>query len=137
MLVLIAATLWAFATMLVRKIMHAEPTINQMIFTNGGFALLCGATMPWWWQQPGLLELGLMIGLGLISGTGQYLLYESFRHAQASVIAPTEYTALVWSVILGYLIWHDLPTHTGIIGAVMIVASSLIVMLGERKKATG
>ncbi|MDY0872942.1 DMT family transporter [Dongia rigui] len=137
LLVLVAATLWAFATMLVRKIMHAEPTINQMIFTNGGFVLLCGVTMPWWWHQPGLLEFSLMIGLGLISGTGQYLLYESFRHAPASVIAPTEYTALVWSVILGYLVWQDLPTHTGIIGAAMIVASSLIVMLGERKKGAG
>ena len=77
LLVLAAATLWAFATMLVRKIMHAEPTINQMIFTNGGFALLCGATMPWLWHQPDFLELGLMVGLGVLSGTGQYLLYES------------------------------------------------------------
>ncbi|WP_374384534.1 DMT family transporter [Dongia sp.] len=133
LLVLVAATFWAFATMLVRKIMHAEPTINQMIFTNGGFTLLCGAFMPFLWHTPSLFDLGLMVGLGLLSGAGQYLLYESFRHAPASVIAPTEYTALASSVVLGYLVWHDLPTHTGIIGAVMIVASSLIVMWGERK----
>ena len=50
------------------------------------------------------------------------------------MIAPTEYTALVWSVILGYLIWQDLPTHTGIVGAAMIVVSSVIVMWSERKK---
>jgi S-adenosylmethionine uptake transporter len=53
------------------------------------------------------------------------------------VIAPTEYTALVWAVILGYLIWHDLPSHTGIIGAVLIVASSVIVMMGDRKAKAG
>jgi drug/metabolite transporter (DMT)-like permease len=135
LLVLVAATFWAIATILVRKIMHAEPTINQMIFTNGAFALFCGALMPWLWQQPSTFELALMVGLGLLSGTGQYLLYESFRHAPASVIAPTEYTALVWAVILGYLIWQDLPTQTGIVGAVLIVASSLIVMVGERKRA--
>ncbi|WP_374654780.1 DMT family transporter [Dongia sp.] len=137
LLVLVAATFWAFATILVRKIMHVEPTINQMIFTNGGFALLCGAAMPWLWHSPDLFDLGLMVGLGLLSGSGQYLLYESFRHAPASVIAPTEYTALVWSVILGYLVWRDLPTHTGIVGAVLIVASSAIVMLGERNKVAG
>lgn len=133
LLVLVAASFWALATILVRKIMHAEATINQMIFTNGAFALFCGATMPFLWQTPDLFSGCLMVALGLLSGSGQYLLYESFRHAPASVIAPTEYTALVWAVILGYLIWHDLPTHTGIIGGVLIVLSSVIVMLGERK----
>lgn len=133
LLVLVAASLWAFATILVRKIMHVEPTINQMLFTNGLFALICVFTLPWTWQQPHLFEFLLMVGLGCASGLGQFLLYESFRHAPASVIAPTEYSALVWAVILGYLIWHDLPTLTGIIGAVLIVLASVIVMMAERK----
>ena len=132
LLVLVAASFWAFATILVRKIMDVEPTINQMLFTNGLFVLVCGVTLPWMWQ-PHLFDLLLMIGLGCASGAGQYLLYESFRHAPASAIAPTEYTALVWSVILGYLIWQDLPTIPGVIGAVLIVGASLIVMLGDRK----
>jgi S-adenosylmethionine uptake transporter len=137
LLVLVAASFWAFATILVRKIMHVEPTINQMLFTNGLFAIISAATLPWLWQTPSLFDGMLMVGLGLASGLGQYLLYESFRHAPASVIAPTEYTALVWAVILGYLIWQDLPTLTGLIGAALIVAASVIVMLGERKaKAT-
>nr|WP_298690849.1 DMT family transporter [uncultured Dongia sp.] len=137
LLVLVAASFWAFATILVRKIMDVEPTINQMLFTNGLFVVVCAVTLPWMWQQPDLFDLLLMVGLGCASGAGQYLLYESFRHAPASAIAPTEYTALVWSVILGYLIWQDLPTIPGIIGAVLIVGASLIVMLGDRKtKAT-
>jgi drug/metabolite transporter (DMT)-like permease len=49
------------------------------------------------------------------------------------VIAPTEYTSLIWAVILGYLIWHDLPSTFGLVGAVLIVLSSVIVMVGERK----
>lgn len=133
LLVLVAAALWAFATIMVRKIMHVEPTINQMLFTNGLFALVCVFTLPWTWQQPHMLDLVLMVVLGCASGLAQFLLYESFRHAPASVIAPTEYSALVWAVILGYLIWQDLPTVTGIVGAVLIVLASVIVMMTERK----
>lgn len=133
LLVLVAALLWALATIMVRKIMHVEPTINQMLFTNGLFAFICVFTLPWTWQQPPLFDFMLMLGLGCASGIAQFMLYESFRRAPASVIAPTEYTALVWAVILGYLIWHDLPTVPGIIGAALIVLASVIVMVAERK----
>lgn len=135
LLVLLAALFWGLATILVRKIMHAERTVSQMIFTNGAFVVLCGSTMPWLWQTPGTFDACLMLGLGVLSGSAQYLLYEGFHHAPASVIAPTEYTALVWAVILGYLIWHDLPTASGVAGAVLIVLASVIVMVAERRKA--
>jgi S-adenosylmethionine uptake transporter len=137
LLVLLAAMLWGFSSIMVRQIMHAEPTINQMIFGNSLFALVCAFTLPWTWQQPNLFDFGLMLAFGCGSGIGQYLIYESFRRAPASVLAPTEYTALVWAVILGYLIWHDLPTVPGIIGACLIVLASIIVMVGERRKKVG
>ena len=74
LLVLVAASFWAFATILVRKIMDVEPTINQMLFTNGLFVVVCAVTLPWMWQQPDLFDLLLMVGLGCASGAGQYLL---------------------------------------------------------------
>ena len=42
-------------------------------------------------------------------GFGQFLLFESFRYAPASAIAPIEYTALVWAFLLGFLVWSEVP----------------------------
>lgn len=135
LLVLVAALLWGSAVILMRKSMHNESSQVQMLFSNGLFVLVCGATLYWTWSPTDWFDLGLMVTLGVGSGIGQYMLYESFRRAPASVIAPTEYTALVWAVILGYIVWQDLPTLSGIIGALLIVLASVIVLVSERKKA--
>lgn len=135
LLVLMAAILWGGAVILMRKSMHNESSLTQMLFSNGLFVLVCGAMLPWTWTPSDAFALFLMVALGIGSGIGQYMLYESFRRAPASVIAPTEYTALVWAVILGYIVWQDLPTIPGVIGAILIVLASVIVLVAERKKA--
>ena len=76
-----------------------------------------------------------MIGLGVVSAGGQYLLYESFRHAEASTLAPMEYSGLVWAFLYGYMIWAEVPTWNVVAGAVLIVASSLTLIWWERRVA--
>lgn len=83
------------------------------------------ATLPWLWQTPSLFDASLMIGLGLASGLGQYLLYESFRRRRAR---SSGYCAhgihrprLGGDPRLSDLL--DPPTHTGIVGAVLIVVA--------------
>ncbi|MBL8708346.1 MAG: DMT family transporter [Rhodospirillaceae bacterium] len=134
LLVLMAAVLWGGAVILMRRSMHNESSLTQMLFSNGLFVIVCGATLPWTWVAADWFHLFLMVTLGIGSGIGQFMLYESFRRAPASVIAPTEYTALVWAVILGYVVWQDLPTLPGVIGAGLIALAAVIVMVAERKK---
>lgn len=133
-LVLIAATLWAWSNILVRQIMAHETTGNQMLFTNASFAVITAATMPWLWSPPDALGWSLMIGLGLLSGVGQYLLFEGFRLAPASAIAPCEYTSLVWAFLLGYAIWGDVPATTVFLGAGLIMLGSLVLVLTEHRR---
>ncbi|MNE83268.1 hypothetical protein D3C80_1800690 [compost metagenome] len=75
----------------------------------------------------------LMIGLGLVATIGQYLLYEGFRHAPASALAPVEYTGLVWAFFYGYAIWSEIPASNVFVGAVIIVVSSLVLVAWERR----
>lgn len=133
-LVLIAATLWAWSNILVRQIMAYETTGNQMLFTNASFAVITAVAMPWLWSPPDALGWSLMIGLGLLSGVGQYLLFEGFRLAPASAIAPCEYTSLVWAFLLGYVIWNDVPAATVFLGAGLIVLGSLVLVLTEHRR---
>ena len=60
------------------------------------------------------------------------MLFEGMKRAAASVIAPFEYTSLVWSFVFGYLIWGDIPRMEVFVGAALIVVAGLIIIGGER-----
>lgn len=132
---LLAALCWALSTILVRLISRSETTSAQMLVSNALFALACAVTLPWTWKSPDLFSLSLMLGLGAAGGVGQFLLYEGFRYAPASTVAPVEYTGFVWAFALGYLIWADIPQLNVVAGAVLIVLGSLGLVLFERRSA--
>ncbi len=131
LLVLMAALLWAYSNILVRQISRTETTIMQMLFSNGAFVVACALALPWAWTTPGSTAILLMTGVGLAGAAGQYLLFEGFRLAAASLVAPFEYTSLVWAFALSYLVWGDIPRHGVFLGAGLIALSGLLVVLGE------
>jgi drug/metabolite transporter (DMT)-like permease len=130
-LVFLAAGFWAYTNILVRQISRMETTLTQMLFSNAAFMAVCGLTLPWLWVHASAGELGLMLALGLIGAGGQYLLFEGFRLAAASLIAPFEYTSLAWAFCLSYLVWGDIPKLQVFLGAGLIIASGLLVAFGE------
>jgi drug/metabolite transporter (DMT)-like permease len=130
-LVLMAALLWAYSNILVRQISRSETTIMQMLFSNSAFVVACGLALPWAWTTPSWTAVLLMTGVGLAGAAGQYLLFEGFRLAAASLVAPFEYTSLVWAFALSYLVWGDVPQHGVFLGAALIAASGILVVLGE------
>ncbi len=132
---LAAAGCWAMSTILVRWIGRSDSTSTQMLASNGLFVLACLPSLLWFWKTPDAFGLALMLGLGLTSGIGQYMLFEGFRYAPASVVAPFEYTGLVWAFIYGYAIWGDVPHWQVFAGAALIAASSLGLIWSERRRA--
>ena len=133
LLVLIAAALWAYALILVRRIAREEGTLLQMLYGNGFFLLATGGMMPFLWQPPTPGELGLALGVGLFGAGGQFALFEALRRAPASVLATFEYTALLWAFLLGFLLWGDVPRAAVFWGAALIVLSGLLVIVTERR----
>ena len=132
---LLAACCWGLSVVLVRLISRSESTANQMLISNALFALACAVVLPWLWRTPDWTALALMLGLGVAGGLGQFFLYEGFRLAPASVVAPIEYTGLVWAFLYGDLIWADVPRLNVFIGAGLIVASSLLLIWFEARRS--
>lgn len=130
-LVLVAACLWAWANILMRQISASESTEVQMLFTGLAFVLASLPALPWIWVTPDPFTLGLMVGIGALAAIGQYLMYESVRHAPASAVAPTSYTSLGWAFLWGWVIWGDVPANTVIAGAALILLGSLIIVVSE------
>ncbi|PSJ61253.1 DMT family transporter [Pseudaminobacter soli (ex Li et al. 2025)] len=131
-MVLAAACLWALAIVLMRKIALHESTMVQIVLNNAFFLVIAGVPLIFVWQTPMLYEWLLLIGLGAVGGLGQFALFEGMKRAPVSVIAPFEYTSLIWAFIFGYAIWGDVPRHEVFMGATLIFLAGVVIILGER-----
>jgi drug/metabolite transporter (DMT)-like permease len=132
-LVLIAAALWGYGVILMRRIARRETSLLQMLYTNGTFLIGTGVACAFTWQTPTWSEAGLLLAIGAIGGLAQFALFEGCRHAPASVMATVEYTALIWAFILGYVIWGDVPVPAVFIGAGLILLAGMLLVLAERR----
>lgn len=124
-LTIIAAFSWAWTNILIRMISRTETTLSLMVASNALFVVACGIVLPFVWVTPDLFHLGLMIMLGFVGALGQYFLFEGYRLAPASAVAPFEYITLVWAFGWGFLIWHDWPPFAVFVGAGVILVSGL------------
>lgn len=131
-LVLAAAGLWGLSIVLLSKLASQERTTVQLVLNNGFFLVIAGLPLFWTWQTPSWQELLLLLAVGAFGGLGQYFLFEGMKRAPISIIAPFEYTALVWAFALGFLIWGDVPRSEVFIGAAVIIFAGLVIVASER-----
>ncbi|SME98578.1 EamA domain-containing membrane protein RarD [Xaviernesmea oryzae] len=131
-LALQAACLWAFSTVLLRRTALHETSLVQMTITNFFFILLTAGMLIVEWKHVDFATTAMLFGVGLLGGLAQYSFFEGMRRAPVSVLAPFEYTALVWAFVLGYLIWGDVPAANVTLGAVLIGGAGLLIIFGER-----
>jgi drug/metabolite transporter (DMT)-like permease len=132
-LVLVSATLWGFGVILTRRIARQERSLVQMLANNCFFLIVTGAGTAFYWHLPTGEEMLLLLQVAALGGIGQFCLFESARHAPASLAAPLEYTALIWAFVLGFLVWGDIPRPAVFIGAALIVAAGLLLVFAERR----
>lgn len=126
-----AAVFSAFAMMQVRKLVQTERTETIVIYFFMCASLLSLLTIPLGWVKPTPEQAVLLIGAGFAGGVGQLLLTSCYRYADMSVIAPFEYVSLILTIIIGLVVFAEVPTITMIAGALIIVASGIAVILRE------
>lgn len=90
------------------------------------------AAAVWEPVRPG--DVGLFVAIAVCGSLGLALIGQAFRMAPAAIVAPFDYTALIWATGLGWIIWGDVPTAWTLGGAGIIVASGVIIILRERRQ---
>ena len=125
------AVLSAFAMMQVRKLTRTERTEAIVVYFFISASILSLATIPFGWAMPTPEQAALLIGAGFFGGIGQLLLTSCYRYADMSVIAPFEYVSLLLTLVIGFLVFGDVPTLAMVMGAIIIVASGIAVILRE------
>lgn len=85
------------------------------------------------WLPIARADLPLLLALAITGFCGQLAITEAFRHGQASIVAPFEYSALAWGLGLDWLIWHTLPGAHTWLGAAIVVGSGIYLVRRERR----
>ncbi|WP_192181280.1 DMT family transporter [Mesorhizobium amorphae] len=131
LLVLAAALLWGIAVVLLRKTAMQERTMIQLILNNFYFLVFSAVPALILWQTPDGAQLLLLISVGALGGVAQFLLFEGMKRAPVSIVAPFEYTSLVWAFALGLAIWGDVPRREVFLGAALIIGAGLLIVGNE------
>lgn len=123
----------AFASIEVRLLTKTEPT-GAIVFY---FMLLTSAlgliTLAFGWRMPDLTDAAMLVAIGILGGLGQMLLVQAYRYGDASLIAPFEYSTMIWAVLIGWFIFGEWPVNTILIGAAIVIASGIYVILREQQ----
>lgn len=126
-----AAFLYALFMVSARWIGPGEGLWTMMLYV-ALFPMIYAAPLALWvWAPVQAEDVWLFVAIAIFGSLGITLIGQAFRLAPAAVVAPFDYTALVWATALGWLIWGDLLDFWTIIGALIIVASGIIIVLRE------
>lgn len=129
-----AALSYAIAMLIGRK-QTKYLTTSAILFWPSLIAVgVTSMMMPAQWQTPSLPDFGLFIFMGVIGTAGMMLITQGYRFAPAAVIAPFDYSVLLWGVIFGWVIWRDVPGPNVWIGSAILIASGLYILHRETRK---
>ena len=131
--VLMGAVLAALAQVFVRKLVATESTAAIVFWFTITSSVMALFTLPWGWVVPPWQVALMLVMAGLLGGIGQILLTSSYRFADASLVAPFDYTSMILALLIGYFIFDEVPTGTMLVGAGIVIAAGVLIIWRERK----
>lgn len=131
LLIVGSAFFFSLAMILTRKMTRTETTVSLFTYTTIGAALISAPFLGLAWQTPTVDHMLGFVVLGIIGSAAALLIIVAYKNAPASVVAPFEYTALIWASIIGWVVWSEQPGIAVWTGASIIILSSLYVAKRE------
>ncbi len=129
-----AAVLWALGQLLTRSVQGDDPW-TTLLYTAVVGGVLLTAAAPFFWTAPSAANWAWFVVIGVMGGISHALIINAFARASASVLAPFNYTLLVWAVLYGWILFGDLPGVRVGVGAAVIIAAGLYVAYRERRRS--
>jgi len=130
---LAGAALMAFATIHIRHLVRTETTLSIVFWFTMTCTLTGLLTAPFGWAWPDGTTFWLMVAAGVLGGTAQILLTESYVHADASTLAPFDYSQMLYGLLIGWLVFAEAPSLQVLFGAAIVVGAGLYIIRRERR----
>ena len=129
----------SYVAITIRQLSTTEPVWLISFYFSLSITLLSFLTIPKGWVMPSLNHLILLSFIGIFGGVANLWLSQSYKYSEVSLVTPLKYLALVFAIIFGYFIWGEVPTVKTIIGAFLVIISTLIIFRREiyNKKIIG
>lgn len=132
-LVLISAFCYALSMVLVRRFSGREPTHNVYFYGAVGSFVVGGFMSVPVWVAPDATDWGLLLLVGFWGAIGAYAVIRAYRLGEASMLAPIEYTALIWSIVFDLILFQLAPVPAVLIGAAIVIGANLYVAHREHQ----
>lgn len=129
---LLSAVFAALAHVFVRKLVQSESTTSVAFWFSISAAVLSLLSLPWGWVWPSQANFTLLVLAGLLGGAGQICLTTSYRLADASMLAPFDYASMLIAILVGYFVFAEVPSLQMLIGAAILIAAGVGIILRER-----
>jgi drug/metabolite transporter (DMT)-like permease len=133
LLALVAAVTYALAVVTLRLLARTDTTESMVFWFTALLSLGAGLLSIPGWVPLAASHWPLLVGIGLTGALGQHFITEAFRHAPAAVVAPFEYTALLWGVLLDLVVWHVLPGAVTLLGGGIVIGAGLYLLRREAR----
>lgn len=130
---LASAALAGLAQVFVRSMAQTESTAAIAFYFMATAAALSLLTLPFGWVVPTLRDGSLLVCAGIVGGFGQILQTSAFRQAEAGIIAPFTYAAMIWALVIGFIVFDEIPTSATLIGVVFVMSAGSLIVWRERR----
>jgi len=130
-----SAVTYAIFLILTRAMTRHEPVPVMILWNSGLVMIFMGIWMIPFWKTPSPQEWMWFIAIAVTGAIGQFTTTEGFRVGEASLLAPLQYTSLIWAALFGYLVFKDVPSLTLWVGAAVIITSTLYIVLHEHRSS--
>lgn len=134
LVILIGSAIGSLNKILIRKLVATEHSLTLTLYGNLALVLVLIPPILFHWQPVSWPDLGLFAISSLLTATGQYATIQSLRFAEASALAPFDYTSILWATGFDFLIWDVVPTGYLTVGTIIIIASNLWLLKSLAKK---
>ena len=131
---LLGAICFAIFQILTRRLAGQEKYQTTLIYTSLAGTFWVSLLAPFFWTPPSADHALMFLIIGAMGAAAHLCIIKAFAHAQASLLAPFNYSKLVWVIILGYLVFGDVPGLDTIVGSAIIVSSGLYVLYREGRE---
>ncbi|MGB1161057.1 MAG: DMT family transporter [Alphaproteobacteria bacterium] len=128
---LTAAVANSIGAIVVRKVGREERSQTLILFPMVAVLLIMALVMPGTYKPMPLLDLGVLALMGLLLIGGQMMVLNAYRNAPAALIAPMQYSQIIWAALFGFIFFSEIPDLWVATGSVLIISSGVFVVWRE------